>query len=421
VAIYHFAVKVISRNSSKSAVASAAYRSGDKLTDERQSVTFDYHKKEVAYSEIVLPKNAPVEYANRATLWNAVEKIEKQANAMTAREWEVAIPNELNLEQSKYLVKNFAQSLADEGICVDCNIHWKSGNHHAHILGTTRPLKKDGTWGTKERKGYALDKDGNKIPLIDETTGKQKVRVRPGKGVEKLWLRETIEVNNWNTKEKLLEWRKRWADMVNSALAKAKIADRVDYRSNKDRGLLDQPTIHEGFRARQIEMQGGVSERCEINRCIKRRNAELHEILQQLAVQQAELDKILQEEREHDERIRKFLERRAAFRATGADAERIRLSTGGESSIPAGNSGRSDDSYDTTAREIADRERQINKIIERREREAAEARRQREEAERRKRESEEAERRARAEAQKRAEDERRCYSWSEPPDRGFSR
>ena len=412
-AIYHFSVKVISRNSSKSAVASAAYRSGDKLTDERQSVTFDYHKKEVAYSEIVLPKNAPAEYADRATLWNAVEKIEKQSNAMTAREWEVAIPNELNLEQSKYLIRNFAQSLADEGICVDCNIHWKNGNHHAHILGTTRPLKKDGTWGTKERKGYALDKDGNKIPLIDETTGKQKVRVRPGKGVEKLWLRETIEVNNWNTKEKLLEWRERWANMVNSALAKAKIADRVDHRSNRDRGLVDQPTIHEGFRARQIELQGGVSERCEINRCIKRRNAELHEVLQQLAVHQAELDKILQEEREHDERIRKFLERRAAFtRATGADADRVGGSTGEESGVGV---------REQDVKDIAERAKRIQSVIERREREAVEARREREEAIRRERELIERERRTRAETQKRDKAEGRYYSRSESSDRGFSR
>lgn len=277
-AIYHLSVKTISRHNGKSSVASAAYRSGEKLIDERQNLTFDYHKKEVAYSEIVLPSNAPTEYANRANLWNAVEKIEKQSNAMTAREWEVAIPNELNLEQSKQLIKNFAQSLADEGICADCNIHWKNGNHHAHILGTTRPLKKDGTWGTKERKGYALDKNGNKIPLIDETTGKQKVRVRPGKGVEKLWLRETIEVNNWNTKEKLLEWRERWANMVNLALKQARLDERVDYRSNKEREIAENPTIHEGYAARAIEAHGKISERCERNRQIQRNNAKIRGI-----------------------------------------------------------------------------------------------------------------------------------------------
>lgn len=401
-AIYHFSVKIISRNSSKSSVASAAYRSGEKLTDERQNLTFDYHKKEVAYSEIVLPLNAPAKYADRATLWNAVEKVEKQSNAVTAREWEVAIPNELDFEQSKELVSMFAGSLAAEGICVDFNIHWKNGNHHAHILGTTRPLNNDGTWGNKERKGYALDKDGNRIPIIDESTGKQKIGARG----RKLWKRQSIEVNNWNTKEKLREWRKRWSDMVNSALAKAKIADRVDHRSNKDRGLVDQPTIHEGFRARQIELQGGVSERCEINRCIKRRNVEMHEILQQLAVQQAELDKILQEEREHDERIRKFLERRTAFaRATGADADRA----GGI------------EVREQYIEDIAERGKRIQSVIERREREAAEARREREECERRKREAKEAERRAREEAQRRIEAQERYYSWSESSDRGFSR
>ena len=278
-AIYHLSVKTISRNNGKSAVASAAYRSGEKLIDERQNLTFDYHKKEVAYSAIVLPSNAPAEYADRAILWNAVEKIEKQSNAMTAREWEIAIPNELNLEQSKQLIQNFAQSLADEGICADYNIHWKNGNHHAHILGTTRPLKKDGTWGTKERKGYALDKNGNKIPLIDEITGEQKVRIRPGKGVEKLWVRETIEVNDWNTREKLLEWRERWANMVNLALEQAKIDERVDHRSNNERKVDATPTIHEGYAARAMETHGKISERCERNRQIRNNNTQKRGIM----------------------------------------------------------------------------------------------------------------------------------------------
>ncbi|MCB5640438.1 MobA/MobL family protein, partial [Erysipelatoclostridium ramosum] len=80
-----------------------------------------------------------------------------QRNARLAREWEVALPHELDLEQSKKLVHEFAQSLADEGMCVDANIHWKQGNHHAHILGTTRPITKNGTWGQKEKKRYKLD------------------------------------------------------------------------------------------------------------------------------------------------------------------------------------------------------------------------------------------------------------------------
>jgi ATP-dependent exoDNAse (exonuclease V) alpha subunit len=200
-AIYHCSVKNISRSSGKSAVASASYRSGEKLYDEEQGKTFSYVKNEVAYSEIFLCENAPREYQDRETLWNAVEQIEKQSNARLAREWEVAIPNELTLEQSKELIRGYAQSLADEGMCVDANIHWKDGNHHAHIMGTTRPIKENGEWGQKEKKAYALDEQGQKIPQIDEKTGQQKIGARG----RKMWQRVTVEANDWNKQEKVEE------------------------------------------------------------------------------------------------------------------------------------------------------------------------------------------------------------------------
>lgn len=171
-AIYHCSVKNISRSGGKSAVASASYRAGEKLEDRETGLTHDYtNKSEVAYSEIFLCENAPREYQDRETLWNAVEEVEKQSNARLAREWEVALPNELTLEQGKELVRGYAQSLADEGMCVDANIHWKDGNHHAHIMGTTRPIKENGEWGQKEKKAYKLDENGQKIPQIDPKTG----------------------------------------------------------------------------------------------------------------------------------------------------------------------------------------------------------------------------------------------------------
>ena len=133
-AIYHCSIKNISRGKGQSAVASSAYRSADKLEDMETGIIHDYRKKNgVVFSEVILCKYAPESYQNRETLWNAVHKVESQSNARLAREWEVAIPNELDLEQSKKLVHEFAQSLADEGMCVDANIHWKQGNHHAHI------------------------------------------------------------------------------------------------------------------------------------------------------------------------------------------------------------------------------------------------------------------------------------------------
>lgn len=268
-AIYHCSIKNISRGSGKSAVASASYRAGEKLEDLETGLIHDYtRKKEIAYSEIFLCKNAPKEYQGRGTLWNAVEQIEKQSKARLAREWEVALPNELTLEQSKELVKGFAQSLVDEGMCVDVNIHWKEGNHHAHIMGTVRAINEKGQWAPKTKKVYCRDVYGEKIPLIDKKTGLQKV----DKQNRKQWKCYKDDYTDWNKREKVEEWRSRWAEHCNIALEKAQSVDRVDHRSYAAQGKEILPTIHEGYIARKIEANGGISERCEINREIRGKN-----------------------------------------------------------------------------------------------------------------------------------------------------
>ncbi len=294
-AIYHLSIKNISRASGKSSVASAAYRSGQALTDERQGITFRYRKSEVAYSAIFLCENAPAEYAEREALWNAVEKAEKRSDARLAREWEVALPNELSLEQSEELVRDFAESLAAEGMCVDVNVHWKEGNHHAHVMGTTRPIKANGEWGPKEKKAHKLDADGQRIPQIDPKTGKQKVRERKGKGKELLWQMETVEANDWNKAEKVDEWRGRWESLVNGALERAGKAERVSAGSNEARGIERIPTIHEGHAARRIEETGEVADRCETNRRIKQTNRQIEESDRELERQIEESDRELAE------------------------------------------------------------------------------------------------------------------------------
>lgn len=291
--IYHCSIKNISRSGGKSAVAAASYRAGEKMEDKETGLMHDYrNKKEVVYSEIFLCENAPSEYQDRATLWNAVEEMEKQSNARLAREWEVALPNELTLEQSKELVSNFAKSLAEEGMCVDANIHWKDGNHHAHIMGTTRPIKENGKWGQKEKKDYEFltDEKGKKvidpshpnwyqdkknpehcgvrIPELDKD-GKQKIRVRAGKGEEKIWKRTTVEANDWNKKEKVEEWRKRWADHCNRYLSQDK---KIDHRSYKRQGIDKIPTIHEGYAAREMRKRGVATDRVAINKDIVKYN-----------------------------------------------------------------------------------------------------------------------------------------------------
>jgi hypothetical protein len=276
-AIYHMSIKNISRGRGKTAIAAAAYRAGTILTDNETGITHNYAKKsEVIYTEIILPEHAPVEYATREILWNEVQKIETQDRARLAREWEVALPNELDLDQSKTLVQDFAKSLAAEGMCIDVAIHWKDGNHHAHILGTTRPIDKDGKWAPKERKGYKLDAEGNKIPVIDTKTGKQKIGARG----RKMWQRETVQANNWNKREKIEEWRKRWADCCNKYLAREK---QLDHRSYERQGLMQLPTVHEGYAARLMEQRGSASDRCRLNRDIRLYNyiTLLHQKLKQ--------------------------------------------------------------------------------------------------------------------------------------------
>lgn len=262
-AIYHMSIKNISRAKGKTAIAAAAYRAGTTLQDQETGITHSYTKKtEVAYTEIILPEHAPEEYRNREILWNEVQKVETQDRARLAREWEVAIPNELDLDQAKTLIRNFGESLVKEGMCIDLAIHWKNGNHHAHIMGTTRPIGKDGKWASKERKGYKLDAKGNKIPVIDPKTGKQEIGARG----RKMWQRETVQANDWNRREKVEEWRKRWADCCNKYLAREQ---QIDHRSYERQGVTQLPTVHEGYAARLMEQRGTVSDLCQLNRDIR--------------------------------------------------------------------------------------------------------------------------------------------------------
>lgn len=262
--IYHCAIKNISRSSGRSAVACAAYRSGEELEDVETGITHDYRKKTgIAFAEIFLCKNAPERFQNREELWNEVEKIEKAADARLAREIEVAIPRELSLEEMKNLVAGYAKMLTEEGMCVDAAIHLKVGNPHAHLMCTTRKIKADGTWDQKEKKVYALDEFGNKIPVIDQETREQKIGARG----RRIWKRVTVAANDLNAKENVEKWRKMWSEHCNAYLEPEQ---QIDHRSYERQGKKDViPTIHEGYAAREMEKRGKLAERCEINRDIK--------------------------------------------------------------------------------------------------------------------------------------------------------
>ena len=267
-AIYHCTIKIIGRGDGKSAVASSTYRSGEKLMDDRTGLIHDFTKKRgVVFTEVSLPAHAPPEYADRNMLWNAVEKAEKKSNAQLAREIEVALPKELSRECQIEIVRRYVQNnFVSVGMCADWALHDKGdGNPHAHIMLTMRGIKPDGSWAQKEKKIYALDEEGNRIPLIDPATGKQKL----GKRNEKLWKRITVEPNDWNDHSKAEIWRKSWADICNEYLS---VEQRIDHRSYKRQEVDLEPTIHEGYRARKMEKAGFVSNRCEYNRIVRKLN-----------------------------------------------------------------------------------------------------------------------------------------------------
>lgn len=261
-AIYHCHCKVISRGQGRSAVGAAAYRSGERLTNDYDGITHDYtNKGGVVYSEVMLCENAPQEYQNRAVLWNEVERQEKGGKARLAREYEVALPIELNRDEQIELVRDYVrENFVKNGMCADIAVHDKGdGNPHAHIMLTTRPIEPGGEWGAKQKKEYLLDKDGNK-------------QYDPKKKTYKC---RTVKVNDWDTTEFLQRSRENWAAIVNRELEKKNLPQRVDHRSLKEQGKQRIPTEHIGVAAKNMEKRGKVSERGERNREITAANRQL--------------------------------------------------------------------------------------------------------------------------------------------------
>ena len=228
---YHCEIYKIKRGggSGGGAVKKAAYNSGEQLHDNEQNKDFSFDKPEIIDSKIMLPKNAPARFRDRAELWNEATKAEKDPTGIIAREFEIAIPNELTQEQAKRLVNNFSKTLVRQGMCVDYSIHWKNGNHHAHVLATTRKIDKNGKFEkAKEKKILARDAEGNKIPELDEN-GNQKLRIREGHGTEKLWKRVTVREDPFRNKGTYKMWRKRWQNFTNAALKLSGIPDGGKY------------------------------------------------------------------------------------------------------------------------------------------------------------------------------------------------
>ena len=264
---FHFSVNIISRGKGKSAVASAAYISGEKIKNEWDGVTHDYTKKQgVISKEIFLPNHAPKEYKDRKTLWNSVELFEKNSNAQLARNFIISLPKELSIEENKKMIEEFVQkNFVKEGMIVDLAIHDESRegnkNIHAHIMTIVRPINEDGTWGQKSKKEYILDEKGEKIL---NKNGKPKTR--------------KVELTSWNDKGNVEKWRENFSDLCNKYLERAGAEKRVDHRSFKRQGIKQIPTIHLGASASAMERKGIRTEKGDINREIKKQNELLKNI-----------------------------------------------------------------------------------------------------------------------------------------------
>ena len=235
-AIFHFSAKVISRANGSSAVASAAYRSAERLHDDRLDRDHDFtNKSGVVHSEVMLPDGALERLDDRSALWNEVEANELRKDAQLAREVEFAIPREFNQQQGIDLARDFVQAeFVDRGMIADLNLHWDMGadgfaKPHAHVMLTMREVNDDG-FGAKAR--------------------------------------------DWNKTELVQEWREHWADHVNERLASLDIDARIDHRSLEAQGIDLEPQNKIGPAASRMVERGLEIERIDDHAEIARRNGE---------------------------------------------------------------------------------------------------------------------------------------------------
>ena len=237
-ATYHLSAKTISRSHGRSATAAAAYRSGARIIDERTGVLHDYQRRRgVEAAFLLLPASAPDWASDRARLWNAAEQAETRKNSTVAREFEIALPAELDAEARQRLAADFARELvARHGCAADVAIHrpGRTGdqrNHHAHILLTTRRLTAAG------------------------------------------FTEKTRELDDLKSGE-IGRWRARFAEVQNARLREAGVEARVDHRSLEAQEIDREATIHLGPAATALERRGVPTRLGESNRAVQARHAE---------------------------------------------------------------------------------------------------------------------------------------------------
>ena len=219
-ALYHFSVSQIKRSAGQSALAAAAYRAGERLYSEYYDEISDYTRKGgVLHTEILLPAHAPECFRDRATLWNAVEAAERHPKAQLAYSFDIALQNELSLNENIVLARAFVQKeFVDRGMIADLAIHSpdKTGgipNPHMHVMTTMRPLNPDGSFAPKQHREYVLDASGNRI-----------------RGSDGRCRFNAVHTTDWHSPERLESWRTAWCNAVNAKFEEKGIPSRIDRR-----------------------------------------------------------------------------------------------------------------------------------------------------------------------------------------------
>ena len=307
IAIYHLEAKVITRGTGRSAVAAAAYMSCSRVYNDYDGVTHDYTRKRgLIYEQVFLPDNAPKEWSDRSVLWNAVEEAEKTKDSRLSRELVIALPVEFDLSVWERMLQEYIKrNFVNRGMCADLCIHDTDGhNPHAHIMLTVRPLNKDGTWQRKTEKEYLCVRNGEERGFTSAEykaaqnegwekqylykLGKKKEYLPPSKaeGLERVnkypkstkYGRQNPISEAWNSEETLLEWRERWASLVNSYFRECEMDETIDHRSFRARGIKKQPTVHVGVSGFAIFKKKRYCDRYELNRLIRQDNQFIDDI-----------------------------------------------------------------------------------------------------------------------------------------------
>ena len=263
----HLEIRIVQRSKGSSAVAGAAYQAGEKLFSEYDQKSKDHRRKqpEVLYTEIMFPANAPPEYADRATLWNAVEEVEKQWNSQLARRFILALPREVPTEMYPQMMQEYCREhFVSKGMCCDFAIHDPDPpghNPHCHVMLTMRAIDENGKWLPKSRKVYDLDENGERIKL---PSGR--------------WKSHKEDTVDWNEQYHAEEWRHGWELVQNKYLELAGSPERVDMRSYERQGLDVLPTVHMGAAVSALERKGIETNIGNLNRDIKAANRMMNAI-----------------------------------------------------------------------------------------------------------------------------------------------